>query len=369
MALITVFGFLLVMAVLVTQFLLIISRQLRYRATVESAAPLRPYAYSALEATQAVLAEFREFDEGLFDASQGWGDPLRWANLTHLHATGDEIDRENDRLGGRNFRKEDDIGPTSAVRITDESGRIPLDPEQPALLRALLEQLEVKFDDQEILIDSLADWIDDDGDAYRLDGAEADWYRREGWSRLPPNAPLQTLGELRDIRGWRTAFFDDHLQPTSRFEQLRQAVSIHHRGAVNLNAAPPIVVAALAELLGFLPEDLDARIAGPDRIRGTADDEPLRDLNFLASANLPEGVSVSNTATLLRIQITVTEGPRQFSLETLVATSGAGNPSNNPEVNRPGTGGRPRIRPPNRTPGGQSGNFTILRLVENGHLD
>ncbi|MGF1453007.1 MAG: general secretion pathway protein GspK [Opitutales bacterium] len=339
MALISVFAFLLLMAIFVAQFLSVVSRSVRYQTSAEAPLPLRPYAFSALEATIAVFGEYQRFTEGLAYPAEGWGNPLEWADLEWSVPPG--------------------VMPEIRVDVTDETGKIPLTPENERVLDQLLETLGVDFNERSEMIDSLADWVDDDGENTKLNGAEADWYERndEDYPRLPANRPLSSIEELRHIRTWREQFFDERGQPLPVFETFRENVSLLSPGPINLNTAPPLVVEVLGELGGFYPEDIEEQLAGLDNIRGTRDDEPLNATNM--AGRIPEDVPVGYSAQLIRARISVTRGAQRYFVEALIQAGGGGDPEQS----------QGSVRRRVASSSGEADAFAVIRLSENQALD
>ena len=125
--------------------------KIRYYGLFYNRDDLRTEAYSALETSLAVINEIREIDRGLYSPVQGWGAPLRYAQVP--------------------FDPTVDI----SVRVVDESGKIPLATASPLLLNILFEEMGIEFTVAQLLTDSLLDWTDTD-DLTRLNGAEADRY-------------------------------------------------------------------------------------------------------------------------------------------------------------------------------------------------
>jgi type II secretory pathway component PulK len=115
------------------------------------------------------------------------------------------------------------------------------------------------------LADALSDWKDEDS-IPRPMGAEREWYTAAG--RHPPrNAPLESLGELRRIRGWEHQL------------GLEELVSIEP-GRIALSHASPAVLAALP---GFTPE----MIARAIELRSA--DVPIFDLQSFIAGLSPSG--------------------------------------------------------------------------------
>jgi len=127
-------------------------------------------------------------------------------------------------------------------RIQDQDGRFNLNnlvrdgvivPAQLAVFVRLLQHLQLQPD----LAFAVADWLDADDVAFDGTGLESKAYHQSGQSALPPNRPLVSLGELAPARG----------MTPDVIAQLRPYVTLLPESIrVNLNTAPPELIAALA---------------------------------------------------------------------------------------------------------------------------
>lgn len=280
--LVAVLAIILLLAFLVTRIIDEAIEDLEYRAIFAEPVEVRSYAFSMLEVALATVQEVALIDEGkLYAPEQGWGNPLAYAGISVPN--GWEV----------------------RIHIEDQSGRFPLNTMDESLLNRLLEEiLELDFGTSRELSSTLADWIDADDDR-RLNGAESDEYL----SRRPPyraaNAPLQSLEELRLIKGWEEVFFDESGVPNERFHQFAQMVGVLNDGPVNLNSAPPSVIELLALDDGF---DHRAVFDNMDR------EQPyLTGLPPAASAQRA-GVEVG----LLRVEVSVARGEVPYTVSALV---------------------------------------------------
>ena len=245
--------FIFMLTVIVTIFIQETEERIRYRAQTVGDRDLRRIAYNYLEYSEAILAEFRTFDDKLASASQGWGDPIRYATFP--------LDYQDLDV---------------SVIIEDATDKLPLSLIDEEVFMVLMEALGIDAFDGARLRDGYFDWIDSD-DEPRLQGAEArDYEIDRRYVVLPPNAPIKDLNELQYISG-----FYDWLDPSSRsynperFSILKRCITTIHNYPVNLNAAKPEVMEVLR-----LQEDMDIDAiqlyrAGDDRILGTPDDETL----------------------------------------------------------------------------------------------
>jgi general secretion pathway protein K len=109
---------------------------------------------------------------------------------------------------------------------------------QLAVLRRLLLNLKLPAG----LANAIADWLDADDTGSGESGAESEYYLRQ----MPPvraaNRPIVNLAELLHVRGVTPELLD----------QLRPYVSVLPKsGPINVNTAPPQVIAALSETMSL----------------------------------------------------------------------------------------------------------------------
>lgn len=88
-------------------------------------------------------------------------------------------------------------GTALTIAIEDERGKVALNVVEPEVVRALLASVGVADSRLDRLVDVIGDWIDQD-DERRPFGAERADYPPGG--PLPRNGPIQSLGELAELR-------------------------------------------------------------------------------------------------------------------------------------------------------------------------
>ncbi len=93
------------------------------------------------------------------------------------------------------------------------------------------------------IIPPIVDWLDPDS-IESEGGAEADYYMRLMPPYEPRNGPMPTLGDLRLVKG-----IDD-----ATFMKLRNYLTVAPEVAVNINTAPPEVIACLDQSLSDNPK-------------------------------------------------------------------------------------------------------------------
>ncbi|MCD8481940.1 MAG: general secretion pathway protein GspK [Verrucomicrobia bacterium] len=339
---IAVLGFIVLLTFIVVAFMEEATDRIRYYGLFFHRDDLRTEAYSALEASLAVINEFREIDRALWGPAQGWADPLTYAGF--VPAPGNSV----------------------RVNIRDESGKIPLENIDLTLLRYVFEELGFERFEQEVLADHLLDWIDED-DLPRISGMDGDAYRRLDPPYNPANRMLKSWQELQLIPPFREYFWDEQGMARPIFRDLQSMLTWHHTGPVNINGANTRVLNVL-QRAGILDATyLQQHIAGADGIPGTEDDRLVRgDIGQFLLTSEQRGL-VGTEITLLRIEIEVQRGVGNFLLTALVTWTGAnvggrGN-QNQPAASRSGPA---RTATPSGTQLGYP--FEIRALTENNRL-
>lgn len=304
---------------------------------------LRADAYSALETTLGVIAEFREVDGGLFAPAQGWGDPLGF---------GGHVPRE---------------GVAIEVAFTDENAKLSLrqaENEEAAFL-ALFTDLGFAADEVQELTDCLLDWIDKD-DTPRPYGAETSDYEGLELPHKAANGALRSFEELAAVKAFSELMFTETGFPTERFEQFKQRVSLYSNGTLNLNTAGDDVL----RLTGLFSDPqlaaLGTALDTVEGARGTAGGRYYRSLGEISdqAGALPQGARFSVRTQTLGIVITVKEREASFRLRAVVNLDSASARAN--------TRADPRVANATGTrPGGVVGApgqlqypFGFLELVE-----
>ncbi len=146
------------------------------------------------------------------------------------------------------------------VRVLDESGKVPLNLVDQAILQQILVNLGVRADAASQIADSILDWRDED-DEHRVDGAESDYYLDLPRPYLAKNAPFDSLDELRLVKGVSDElFFGGEAHPLG----LVNLFSVYNREpTLNVRSASPEVMRVV---LGMdekqLQQFLTTRMAG-----------------------------------------------------------------------------------------------------------
>lgn len=257
---------------------------------------LRTDAYSALEASLAVINQFREIDGQLWGPAQGWSNPLQRAGFTPPN------------------------GSQVRVRVRDESGRFGIRDVDYETLTALFYVLDFDRSESERLADCLLDWMDED-DMRRLNGFDGDDYRNLNPPYSPANKPIKSWDELPLIYGFKEAFWDEDGRPLPKLNRFKDAFSLYHTESINLNSAPSIVRQVLEER-GFLDPYVYQSYVNRDTFRqGNGEQRVIRDAREAGYTG--EGGRVGVEASLLVIEVQVNRGEATFLLSALVSWSGS----------------------------------------------
>jgi Type II secretion system (T2SS), protein K len=339
------------------------SNDLLVEAHEISARRLRAEAYSALEVTLAVLADFQEANNGLHSAAEGWSDPLAFADWSPS--------------GGR----------TVEVAFEDESGKISLPRADAAALVNLFKAWEIPPGEAERLADALLGWMKP-GHIYT--SALLTDYDREQVPYDAPLRPLRSFNELAAIDVVREMFYDETGQPNELWHRFADNVSLYDFGQPNLNGAKPDVLAGLGQLSEIQQKSVDEYLHGTGAYKNQGPSwfsDPAS-----AQAMMGKGNTASFGATIsaLRVNITVHDGTTEFKLSAVVAPpKGATTVQTNATLAKaqvvasankpaptPGAPGAPAA-PAEGTPAGATPNglgkklnypFTLLEIRENNEI-
>ncbi len=143
--------------------------------------------------------------------------------------------------------------------ITDEESRIDLNRTAPDRVDRLLAVLGLEKQVRDTIVDSLQDW-QDANEEHRLNGAESeDTYLKLPVPYRSRNAPLEDIRELLQIHGMTPDIYYGH----DRQPALRDYVTVHATGQININTAPEIVLKALGLSDAEISEVVQSRRAAP----------------------------------------------------------------------------------------------------------
>lgn len=296
-----VMGMIFLLSILLVQFMEQILPHIQMNAMKNAESDLRRVAYSSLEVTLAVMAEYAEFDRALYAPTQGWHDPLAFAGITFPDAT-------------------------VSIEFQDETGKLPFSSLYNDDITFTIILTDMGFDDYTAteLVDKFQDWVDED-DLVRPDGAENDYYLDAPIPYEPANAPISSLKELALIGGFQEAFFDIYGRPNELYYHFESLFSPVNDGNVNINSADASLFTLGDEGINFEQEDFWEYLAGEDEVRGTPDDRYLTDTTQVPVSirdGIP-GVTVSNEIQWLTIIVRAQRGLSVFELRALVSMAGS----------------------------------------------
>lgn len=251
---------------------------------------LRIAAYSALEATAAVLDSVAKIDSQLYAPEQGWGDPFALGEIQ----ISDELDVR--------------------VEFVDEMGKIPLTAASREQMLRLFEYMGFDSIAAEELTEALRSWTSQEEaqsgfGAYHLD------YERSRLPYRPPYRGLNSFRELAAIAGFREAFFNEQGHPNELYYQFTSLVSLYQFDQINVNSASTAVL----QIWSDVGEHEAATI---DRYETSfANTKPYYENLQEAEAALgvPLGGGYGVSTHCIRVIITVSDGVADFVLSTIIA--------------------------------------------------
>lgn len=324
-----VLGLVLLTSLLLTRFIARAHTELLTEARKSQLEPLRDEAYSALQVTLAVLADFQAVDTGLHIPSQGWGEPLTYANYSP--PPGFQTD----------------------VIVADESGKISLANIDPATLHNLLLTLEFISSDADRVVDSILAWTKVEYPAQYTESSTTQ--SQDGVPDLiPPYEALRSYHELKLMPVVRQLLCNENGDWNEAGQRFLDNVSLFSFNQVNLNTARIEVLTALG---------LDAKEIVARREQVTGGSHP--GFSSLAEVGSVPGQDSGSTqvgvdAIQLRLHIVTRYGSRKFQLVVNVQRGSAStqpNPTGDPDA--PTSDPRPWTR--NSIDSG----FRILEIREN----
>ncbi len=308
-----VMGMIALLSMLLLAFTEQILPHIQMNAMKGSERDLRRVAYSTLEISLAVLAEYGEYDRALYAPTQGWHDPLATSGIS--------------------FPEVESV----KVEFVDETGKLPMSGlyGDDVLFRAILETLGYDDYTASELVDKLQDWVDAD-DLERANGAEKDFYMDMPIPYEPPNQPLYSMKELALIGGFNEQFFEVDGQPNELFFFMNDLFSPVNDSNVNINTADSTLFSLGEDGMTFEQRPFWEYLAGDDGIRGTADDRYFQGMGEVPEtirAAIP-GIGISNRISWINIYVTVKNGLNLFELRALVSVGGGNRRNQNTSYDR-----------------------------------
>lgn len=215
--LIYVLGMTVLLSLLVTQFLIEASEQIKYRAQLMDREDLKLVAFSAFHVSLAVLNEIEKKDGGLFSPLQGWGNPLELTKVSFPE------------------------GYNVTVSIVDETGKMSIYEKDQSIREALLDNLSVNFEDRQRINAQITNWLETEPKEL----FPKDLTQKTNQTQKKQNKPSNTqfrrkvysLYELKNLERLENLFFDAMGKQTTLFERFQKVVTVHHEAKVNVNTA------------------------------------------------------------------------------------------------------------------------------------
>ena len=286
--------------ILLTSFLI---TRLMDRAAVELAAEskassrtgMRQEAYSALEASLAVLADYAAVDNGLHAAEQGWARPLELMN--YLPAAGFSVD----------------------VTVVDETGKLSLPAADETVLRGYLDALGCPATSLDDLVDALMVWTKAN---YVPQGVGFDAESFAG-AALPYKAPqraLRSFEELRAIPACREVFFDEEGHWNELGQRFMAGASLFQYTASNVNSARPEGMLALGMDVAHIESLVLARET--NRLSNSFY-RSSGDMSGVFGKDVPPPAGMGADAICLHLIIKVKQGSREYQLDAWVSPAGS----------------------------------------------
>lgn len=205
-----VLGIILLAAFLITRLMDRAAVELAAESKAVKRADLRQEAFSALEASLAVLADQAAAGDGLHDPSEGWNQPLELMEFLPSE------------------------GMTVEVTVEDETGKLSLPRADEEKLAVYLETIGCPATSVERIVDALLAWTR--ADHVPLEGDVLEFPN----AALPyavPQRALRSFEELRAIPALREVFFDEFGRWSEIGRRFRAGASLFSFNATNVNSA------------------------------------------------------------------------------------------------------------------------------------
>ncbi|OHE73626.1 MAG: hypothetical protein A2007_04170 [Verrucomicrobia bacterium GWC2_42_7] len=334
--LLTVLGLILLMSAMVVQFLSVTTDDIRFKSQVYEENDLRDQAYQALEVSLAAIAEINEIDKGLFSPTQGWDNPLQYAQWTPP------------------------VYYKIEAKVSDETGKLPLNTKENYLDRFLEENEVASYQIQEV-INEFNEWTSAERQQQELEDKERETaMSRKGGQKggNQPNAlekkqdkgsdmaskdevaggenpkkrvifsddtKIQDFSEFLSMEQSRAVFYDEEKrQPRDLYWKLKETYSLYNNGTVNINTAPESVRDILKKVVNLDIQTVE-NFLYPTDLSGEVKTDTF---HFYSKKEEVPGNELSNGSNkialfdvqshLLLVSITVSRGPVSFLLEALV---------------------------------------------------
>jgi|GEM_PF-314762 len=286
--------------ILLTSFLL---TRLMDRAAVELAAEskassktaMRQEAYSALEASLAVLADYAAVDNGLHAAEQGWAQPLDLMNY------------------------QPSAGYSAEVTVEDETGKLSLPVADETVLRGYMDAIGCPPTSLDDLVDALLVWTNANHIPEKS-GFDAENFAGSALPYMAPQRSLRSFEELRAIPASREIFFDEDGHWNELGHRFIAGASLYQFTASNVNSARPEGLLALGLDVAHIDSLVQARET--NRANNSFYRAPGEMSGVLGKDN-PPPAGLGADAICLHLLITVKKGSREYRLDVWVSPAGS----------------------------------------------
>jgi type II secretory pathway component PulK len=167
-----------------------------------------------------------------------------------------------------------------SVHLTDHERRFNINIAGAPILQQAVTLLGVHPGRHGEVMDSIADWIDPDGDP-KTQGAESNYYRQLSPPYFAKNGPTDDISELLMVKGITPEiYYGPQRGEGAGLVGLFTSVSSR---TMNINTTSRTTLQLLPPIDANIAAAIIQRRAGPDGIDGTQDDTPFRNVQELSS--------------------------------------------------------------------------------------
>jgi general secretion pathway protein K len=175
------------------------------------------------------------------------------------------------------------------VERENESGKVNLNRASEALLKMMLNNLQIEDTNKNIIVDSIMDWRDKDN-FHRINGAEDDYYLSLPQPYKSKNGDFTSIEELLLVRGVTPEIFYGGLKDMVAVYQDKQTERDNRKiteidfNRININAAS-------LRMLRALPRMTEDVVQAIMKYRETRDFRSLTDLSLIAGPDIYTAIS------------------------------------------------------------------------------
>lgn len=134
------------------------------------------------------------------------------------------------------------------------------------LMQTIFVDWGIELKDAQSIVDALVDWVDADNNV-GLNGAEEEYYEKEGRINQPFNRPFYDLSEMSLVRGMDMV---EAVRP-----DWRNWFTVWSSGKLDLNEASAELIAVAGDITVEQAEAVPEHVRGTDGERNTDDDAPF----------------------------------------------------------------------------------------------